>query len=471
MIHDRLNNLPEYDDQINQLWDETYKTFTHKIIVLDDDPTGVQTVHGVPVYTEWSQDTIEAIFQDSHQMVFILTNSRSFTKEKTEQEHRKIAERIGNVSDENGQPYLLISRGDSTLRGHYPLETAVLKNGLEDHSTIKIDGEIISPFFQEGGRITINDKHYLTENNSYIPVGKTEFAEDRIFSFENSNLKNWIEEKTKGEFKADSVTSISIEELRKLDITKMMNKLEALNYFNKLIVNAVTEEDIKAFCIALLKVINKNNKHFLFRTAASFTKVIGNISNKPYLTKKELLKETNSHGGLIIVGSHVQKTSEQLNKLKELNNIHFFEFNCEVAHDSQLLQQEKETIQSQANDLILNGHTVCIYTSRKKINFEHNQKDKEIQFSLKISQALTSFVSNCKYKPNYVVAKGGITSSDVGTIGLAVKRAEVMGQIIPGVPVWKTGNDSRFPNIPYIIFPGNVGSDEALKQVIQLLES
>ena len=64
---------------------------------------------------------------------------------------------------------------------------------------------------------------------------------------------------------------------------------------------------------------------------------------------------------------------------------------------------------------------------------------------------------------------GGITSSDVGTKALGVKRALVMGQIRPGIPVWKTGPESRFPDTPYVIFPGNVGEDSTLRECVEVL--
>ena len=56
-------------------------------------------------------------------------------------------------------------------------------------------------------------------------------------------------------------------------------------------------------------------------------------------------------------------------------------------------------------------------------------------------------------------AKGGITFSGIGTKALKVRRALVMGQIRPGIPVWQTGAESRFPGISYVIFPDNVGED------------
>ncbi|AOV06603.1 four-carbon acid sugar kinase family protein [Sporosarcina ureilytica] len=469
-VAERVKKLPVYGPELNDIWKKERASFSHKIIVLDDDPTGVQTVHGIPVFTDWSEETICDMFEEDRQLVFLLTNSRAFSVEKTKQVHTDIAERIARVSQQLTIPFVLISRGDSTLRGHYPLETVVLKETIEKESSVHYDGEIILPFFKEGGRETIDDVHYVKQGEQYIPAGETEFAKDRMFGFTSSHLKEWIEEKTSGAYSKEDVLSISLEELRTLDFTSMVNKLLQLKDFQKLIVNAVTEDDVKAFSIALLRAI-KAGKHYLFRTAASFTKVIGDVSSKPYLTKDELITESNQNGGLVVVGSHVQKTTDQLNRLKELADIHFVEFNCHLVTNEDLFAEEIVRIQQLINTKIAEGTTVCVYTSRERLDLEDGREEEELALSVKISNAVTQFVHKCNPQPRYVIAKGGITSSDIGTIGLEVKKAEVMGQVAPGVPVWKTGGESIFPHIPYIIFPGNVGEDDTLKRVVQALQS
>ncbi len=97
-----------------------------KIIVLDDDPTGVQTVHDIYVYTDWTVESLRKGFAAPEKLFFILTNSRGFTVAETTKAHREIAENTAKVAREFGMDYLIISRGDSTLRGHYPLETDLL---------------------------------------------------------------------------------------------------------------------------------------------------------------------------------------------------------------------------------------------------------------------------------------------------------------------------------------------------------
>ena len=86
--------------------------------------------------------------------------------------------------------------------------------------------------------------------------------------------------------------------------------------------------------------------------------------------------------------------------------------------------------------------------------------------SVKISDGVQALVGRLSVTPAFVVAKGGITSSDVGTKALKVKRAEVMGQVKPGIRSGEQWPESRFPQTPYVIFPGNVGEKETLKEVV-----
>lgn len=100
-----------------------------------------------------------------------------------------------------------------------------------------------------------------------------------------------------------------------------------------------------------------------------------------------------------------------------------------------------------------------------------DRKEDELKLSVQISDAVTSIVKRLEVRPAYIIAKGGITSSDIGTNGLEVKRATVAGQIRPGIPVWTTGNESKFPGISYVIFPGNVGTKTDLREVVEMLSA
>lgn len=464
-----LGNIKEVNaSAVKEMLINGLRDLNKKIIVLDDDPTGVQTVHGISVYTDWSVESIEKGFLEENSMFFLLTNSRGFTAAESDKAHTEIANNIVQVAKKVDKEFIVISRGDSTLRGHYPLETEVLKSTIEASSDIHYDGEVILPFFKEGGRFTVDNIHYVQYEESLVPAGETEFAKDRTFGYTKSHLGEWVEEKTEGRFKSVNATYISLNSLRALDIDGITEQLLQVSDFNKVVVNAVDYVDVEIFVVALVKAM-KAGKQFLFRSAAALTKVIGGVSDKALLTRKELIREETNHGGLILVGSHVKKTTEQLEQLKTSDFIEFIEFDSHLVLQPDQFQTEIERVIESAESLIREGKTVAIYTRRERLDLGEGKKEEELKLSVRISDAVTSFVQRLSVRPNYIVAKGGITSSDIGTKGLEVKRATVAGQIQPGIPVWITGEESKFPGIAYIIFPGNVGAVTTLKDTVDIL--
>ncbi len=455
-------------DELNKILNDKLKGFNKKIVVLDDDPTGVQTVHGINVYTDWSKESIKSGFEENNHMFFILTNSRSFSKEKTIEVHKEITDRVIEVSKETGKEFLMFSRSDSTLRGHYPTETEVIAKTIEEAQGKKIDGEILIPFFVEGGRYTIDDVHYVKEGDYLVEAADTEFAKDKTFGYTKSNLCEYIEEKTSGEFKASDVVSITLDEIMNKNIESIASKLESVNNFGKVIVNATSYRDLMVFSIALLDAVAKG-KNFVFRTAAGITKVIGGVPDKPLLQKSELIEAGNTNGGIIIIGSHMKKTTAQFEQLQTLEGGEFIEFNSHAVLQEGEIEKEAIRVSEKANEAIKSKKFVVVYTKRERIDANTGNKEDDLKMSTKISDSLTSVITNLKDKPGFIIAKGGITSSDVGVVALAVKKALVLGQAAAGIPVWQTGAESKFPNMPYIIFPGNVGAEDTLKNVVETL--
>lgn len=441
---------------------------TKKIVVLDDDPTGVQTVHDIHVYTGWSHDEILAGFRESNNLFYVLTNSRGFTQEQTVKAHNEIAAVVNDVARETGREYIFISRSDSTLRGHYPLETKILRDNYERFTGKIIDGEILCPFFKEGGRFTIDNVHYVKYGDELVPANETEFAKDKTFGYSAATMPGYIEEKTGGEFKAGSVTCISLDDIHAMNFDAIEAKLMAVKDFNKIIVNAVGYADLKVFCVALFRAMSKG-KVFMFRTAASIVKVMGGVTDIPLLTRRDMVTLRSDNGGVIVVGSHTDKTTRQLEALKTLPDIEFIELDARLVKDDAAFSREVQRCLDLEEKFITAGKTVCCYTTRALITAGTGDKEDELRLSVKISDAVQSLVGRLKVTPAFVIAKGGITSSDVGTKALGVKRALVLGQIRPGIPVWQTGSESRFPSTPYVIFPGNVGEDSTLKEAAEIL--
>ena len=455
-------------DKAEALLSQAMEGFHKKLVVLDDDPTGVQTVHDVSVYTDWEEESIRNGFEEKEAMFFILTNSRSFSVEETTKVHQDIAARVAKVARELGQDFMIISRGDSTLRGHYPLETQLLADGLTKNEGVVIDGEIICPFFPEGGRYTMDNIHYVKEQENLVPAGMTEFAKDKTFGYKSSDLTEYVEEKTEGKYHKEDCITISLDELNALDVQGIKDKLMSAQNMAKIIVNAVSYADLKVFCAALVLAM-KAGKHYMARTAAAFTKVMGRISDQPLLGRAQLEGDT-KNGGIVLIGSHVKKTTDQLNCLKKLDGqADFMEFQVNAVFEENGLEKEVEKTVKAAEEKILSGRTVVIYTSRQLLAPENMTPEEKLQISVKISNAVTSIIGKLSVKPKFIIAKGGITSSDVGTKALRVKKARVMGQVKKGIPVWMTGEESKFPGMPYIIFPGNVGEVSTLKEIVEEL--
>ena len=462
-----LDSYPKLSVDPDPILKELIAKDDHVFVVLDDDPTGVQCVHDINVYTDWSYETMKKAFA-CEKLFFILTNSRAMTPAESKRCHEQIIEAVDKAAKETNKKYLYISRGDSTLRGHYPLETDILSQGLEKRYG-KVDGEILMPFFKEGNRFTIDDVHYVKYGNELVPCGETEFAKDKSFGYKSSDLKAYICEKTNGQIKEDEVLSISLDDLRAFDIDKILDVLRSAQDKRRIIVNAIDHTDVKVFCIALYKAMEEG-KIFVFRSAAALVKAIGGVSDIPLLCRSQMIKEEAGSGGIILVGSHTAKTTAQLNKLLELEEVEGREFKCsKILESKQAFDAEIEEMLKWEEENISQGKTIVVYTERTLLSLPGDNEETALKRSVAISDGVCQLVKNLKVEPAFVVAKGGITSADVGTKGLGIRKARVLGQIQPGIPVWQADDTSKFPRIPYIIFPGNVGDEDTLKKAVEVL--
>ncbi|MHC3757794.1 four-carbon acid sugar kinase family protein [Staphylococcus succinus] len=453
MLTDKLINQYKNDTIDKQL-----KHFKYKVIVLDDDPTGTQTVKDLPVYTEWSETLIEDGFNQQNHMFYILTNSRALNEQETMRLHQEISHNIERVSQRLNHPYIIISRGDSTLRGHFYIEPKV----LSDASDSAFDGVFYLPEFFEGNRYTYNGVHYLKENDQYIPVADSEFAKDTTFGFKSKNMADFIEEKSDGQIKAENVRHITLMQIRERNEKAIMQVFNDVSNFDAVIVDALNDEDMDYFVACLTHFLAHNKKKFIFRTAASFVKALcptpGEIINLNQFSD-------NNHGGIIIVGSHVKKTSSQLQHLLKHVAMSSIEFDVKEVTKDKLSSYIKQQIHK-VESLIANGKDVVVYTSRDVIKTEDLTNN--LSISTNISNALVEIVKGLTIKPRFIIAKGGITSSDVATKGLNIKKAQVIGQITQGVPVWLTGDEAKYSHMPYVIFPGNIGDVDTLTEVYKM---
>ncbi len=428
------------------------------IVILDDDPTGTQTVHGVPVITQWSEEVLESELLASP-VFFILTNSRSLQAEAAENLGKVLGERLQKLAQKHHKNLIVISRSDSTLRGHYPNEVNALAKGLGWHKA----KHLLIPAFFEGGRYTFHDIHYVKEGNAFIPAAQTPFSRDNTFGYSNSDLKDWIVEKTGEEVKREQIASLSIEQLRRGSTASIQQVLLAPSS-SHIVVNATCNSDLQNLALACLQA----NADFVFRTGASFVNAISGIAPRPCLSKFQILADNTEGGGLVVIGSYVPKTTAQLNYLKASSDAVIFELDASKVHDAERFLSEVESLVKKVDQNIADHKDVVVHTSRTII--KGTSKTESLEIVNRISNGLVSLVKKLNNRPKYILAKGGITSSDIATKALSVSRASVMGQVLKGIPVWKLGPESKFPDIPYIVFPGNVGDETAIQSVLKLLK-
>lgn len=430
-----------------------------KIIALDDDPTGSQTVHDTPVLTAWNVEAFAAELRDPHPLLFVLTNSRSLPACEAAAINRDVANQVITASQQTGRPVAFLSRSDSTLRGHYEAETTALAGALGD-----VDGVLVCPAFFEGGRYTVDDVHYLREGDALTPVNETEFAGDATFGFRHANLRQWIEEKTGGRLKAAEVASISIAEIREGGPDTIEARLMSVTGGQPVIVNCAGNADLAIVCLGLLRA-EAAGKRFIYRTGAGFARVRAGIPNRPLLTRADLLGAGAPAWvpGLVVVGSHVQKSSDQLARLLTSPRMTGVELNVPaLLIDAQRSAAISVAIE-QIDQALARGDTATVFTSRRVVT---GSSDDQLAVSRSVSAAMVEVVRGISNDPGFVIGKGGITSSDIGTQALEARRPVVIGQVRPGVPVWRLGAESRAPGRAYIVFPGNVGTPETLAELV-----
>ena len=433
------------------------------LVALDDDPTGTQTCHDIVVLTVWDVPTLVSEFRSTRPGggFFILTNSRALHPEPARALITEICTNLKVASQETGAPFEVVLRSDSTLRGHFPLEPEASEEVLGP-----ADAWLLCPFFLQGGRYTIGDVHYVAEGDNLIPAAQTPFAKDATFGYKSSNLREYVVEKSGGCITLDRVSSLSLDVIRKGRADAVLQQLLALPKGTVVVANAAAEEDVDVVILALLKAAG-HNKRYIFRTGAAFVSARLGIAPIPPISSKQL-SLSKEVGGLIIAGSYVPKTTAQLETLRERSGENLTSVVLDVRkllESKELAADEVQKAIAVAGKEISRGQDVLVMTSRELITGADEAKSLDIGTT--VAAALVSFLVTLDTKPRYVIAKGGITSSDMATKGLRMKRATIVGQAASGVPLWRCDEETaKWPGVPYVVFPGNVGSAETLYDVV-----
>lgn len=426
-----------------------------KIIVLDDDPTGSQTVHGSLLLTRWDVETLKQGLYDASPLMFVLTNTRGMGAAEASQVTRETCHNLKLAMEGFDRPALFVSRSDSTLRGHYPVETDVMAEELGP-----FDAHFLVPAFFEGGRFTVDSIHYLKVSGQPVPVHETEFARDSVFGYRHSYLPDYVEEKTRGRIKANEVVRFTLNDIRAGSLDRLM----ALAGNACCVVDAEIQADLDRFAEDLEQAASQG-KRFLFRSAASLLTALAKLPPQPVAAEDMQRYVKNNRPGVVVVGSHVKKTTDQLQVLLQQEGIAAVEVDVSrMPKESPALLQEVLAKVAQAHQ---NGLTPVVFTSRVERQFPDQAA--RLAFGEHVSGFLMDVVHGLPATIGFIISKGGITSNDMLSKGLALPAARLAGQILAGCSVVLTPADHAFPEIPVVIFPGNVGDEKALAEVYHRL--
>ncbi|MFM7239914.1 MAG: four-carbon acid sugar kinase family protein, partial [Cyanobium sp.] len=309
-----------------------------KVVVFDDDPTGSQTLHGCPLLLRWDRASLRRGLEHPSPFLFLLANTRALDPLAAAERLRAICRELrpalaeAQAAGRLGQ-WLLVSRGDSTLRGHFPLEVDVLAEELGP-----FDATLLAPAFLPGGRTTRDGVHLLHG----APVHTTPFARDRLFGYQSSDLPGWVEEKSGGRIPAAAVQRLSLAELDRAaaalqsaqsgetaagGFQELCGRLAGFAGTPCVAVDGERPQQLAALGAAVRELTAPaaaerwgRPRRFLFQCAASLLNGLVELGEQPLdPVGLAALRRRDGAGqplpGLVLVGSHVPLADAQLERL------------------------------------------------------------------------------------------------------------------------------------------------------------
>lgn len=433
------------------------------LIVLDDDPTGTQSVANLPVLTRWERADLDEALATGAAAVYVLTNTRSLDEDAAAARNREIVAVALDAAEAQGRRVTFVSRSDSTLRGHFPLETDVLSAEVAARTGRTPSLTLLIPAFPDAGRLTVDSVHYWVTDGEATPVGETPFAADATFGYRSSDLRDWVAEKTGGRIPASAVAGLHLRTIR-AGVHAVMEFLDALPEGTVVAVDVVEEADMSTVALALHRL---REKDVLLRVGPPYVRAhLGQEIAEPM--RAEDIPFAHDRGGLVVVGSHVPLTTAQLDALKAARpNTRTIELDVRA-----LIGPEREAHleeQAHAAAAALDEGSVIVHTTRELITGADG--DESLAIARRVSSGVVELVRRVLAiaPPRFVIAKGGITSSDVASEALEIRRATVLGPMLPGlVSLWQPETGPAV-GIPYVVFAGNVGDADSLVTVVATL--
>ncbi|MGC9128702.1 MAG: four-carbon acid sugar kinase family protein, partial [Acidithiobacillus sp.] len=227
------------------------------------------------------------------------------------------------------------------------------------------------------------------------------------------------------------------------------------------VVDAEEPEDLAMFARAVRTAADAG-KRFLFRSAASLLTALADLPPQPVAAEAMGRYRRGDGPGVILVGSHVRKSSEQLEWLLREPDVVGIEIAVDRTQGGERADY-LEACRGRIHAVVAQGMDPVIFTSREERRFA--DRHERLAFGAGVSAFLMELVQTLPENIGFLISKGGITSNDTLSCGLGLATARVVGQILPGCSVLLCPDDHpRYPRLPVVIFPGNVGDAQSLVQ-------
>ena len=248
------------------------------------------------VVTEWSEDELAGALQESHPAIFVLTNSRSLHEPEAVALAAEAGRNLARAAKRVGVEVAIGYRGDSTLRGHYPAESWALRDAFAAESGKPFDGEILAPFFEEGGRFTIGDTHYVQQGEELAPAGDTEFARDPRSATEARSCRPGSRRRVRGGWRPGWSARSRSRTCARAGPDRVEEILKGVSGGKVVVANSASYRDMEVFVLGLLRA-EAAGKRFIYRVSASFVRVRGGHGRPAAADDRRPLPARRADGG------------------------------------------------------------------------------------------------------------------------------------------------------------------------------
>lgn len=420
-------------------------------MVLDDDPTGTQAVHDVPALLSWSLPDVRAASRESSS-IHLLTNARALDPVEAE----LVTFDAATAARRAAPDATILLRGDSTLRGHLLAEyRAVTRAAFDGRNPVLL----LVPALPAAGRVTLGGVHYTRLANGHQPVHESDFARDGVFAYRSSRLLEWAEQRTEGLLSAERGVEVPLERLRGRGPAAIAAAIrEAASDLPAVVAPDVeTASDLEVIA-AGARLAYAQEVPLLVRAAPAFVGVLTNTIAPGFVDAP-----TARNGVLVVCGSYVARSTDQLQRLCDARGITpvVVDLHALLSSDGALAAETARAAHEVDERLAEDGVAV-LSTPRQR-----PAGTRTLEAGIRIARGLAAVLPALRCLPNVIVAKGGITAHVTAAEGLGCTCAHVVGPVTTGVALWRF--EARGRELSYLIFPGNVGDDDHLANVVTLL--